>query len=140
MARTVAALVVEIILVILVALGVGTLLQWMLGAGALAPAAAESARLLFFFMDIGLAVWVVILIVLVVRRRALPAVGATLLAAVAGVALNALTVLVVSLVQGAGTAEFLSYALAAGAAFLIAVLVTAPIIRRLFRAAVKPPA
>ncbi len=90
-------------------------------------------------MDIGLAVWVVILIVVAVRRRALPAVGVTLVAAVVGVAVNALTVLVVSLVQGGGTAEFLTYALEAGVAFLIAVLIVAPIIRRLFRTAVKPP-
>jgi hypothetical protein len=140
MARIAVALVVEVVLAILVALGLGTVLQWMLGAGGLAASAAESARLLFFFMDIGLAVWVVILIVLVVRRRTHPTVGATLLAAVVGVAVNALTVLAVSLVQGGGTAEFLTYALEAGAVFLIAVLVVAPIIRRLFRAPVKPPA
>jgi len=144
MARTVLALVVEVVLAILVALGLGTLLQWLLGVGSgdggrgLGAAAGEAARILFFFMDIGLAVWVVILIVVAVRRRALPRVGVTLIAAVIGVVVNALTVLVVSLVQGGGTAEFLTYAIEAGAAFLVAVLIVAPIIRRLFRGAVNP--
>jgi len=148
MARTVLALVVEVVLTILVAVGLGTLLQWLLGVvgvggvvgggtGGLTAAAGEAARQLVFFMDIGLAVWVVILIVVAVRGRALPSIGVTLLAAVIGVVVNALTVLVVSLVQGGGTTEFLTYAIEAGVAFLVAVLIVAPIIRRLFRAPVN---
>jgi hypothetical protein len=141
MSRAVSALVSEIVLAILVALGLGSLVRWFFGGGDLpaAAAAAEAARRLFFFMDIGLAVWAVVLVVLAVRRRALPGIGVTLLAAAVGVVANALTVVVVSLVQGAGTAEFLGFAIEAGAVFLIAVLVVAPIIHRLFRPGVKPP-
>jgi hypothetical protein len=139
MSRAVSALVSEIVLAILVALGLGSLVRWFFGGGDLPAAAAEAARRLFFFMDIGLAVWAVVLVVLAVRRRALPGIGVTLLAAAVGVVANALTVVVVSLVQGAGTAEFLGFAIEAGAVFLIAVLVVAPIIHRLFRPGVKPP-
>jgi len=145
MARTAAArtwvpLVIEVVLSIAVALGVGALIQVALGVPDLASAASESARQLFFFMDIGLGVWVVILIVVAARRRVLPGVGLTLIAAVVGVVTNALTVLVVSLVQGAGTVQFLSYAALAGSAFLIAVAVVAPIIRALFSRRVNPTA
>ncbi len=41
--------------------------------------------------------------------------------------------------QGEGVLLFLGYAIEAGIAFLIAVLITAPIIHRLFGARVKPP-
>jgi hypothetical protein len=137
MVRNVVALVVEVVLVIVVALALGTV-QWLFGADELAAAAAEAARLLFFFMDVGLAVWVVILVVLLVRRRALPGVAVTLLAAVVGVVVNALTVTVVGFAQGGWTPLFVIFAIEAGVAFLIAVLVVAPVIRLLFRPAVKP--
>jgi hypothetical protein len=135
MTRTVLALMAQVVLAILVALLFGASWQAIV-TGATSAAAGEAARLLFLFMDIGLGVWLVALIVLTVRRRALPGVGATLLAAVAGVVLNALAVFVVGLVQGV---VYLAYAIEAGVAFLIAVLVTAPIIHRLFRGRVKPP-
>ena len=135
MARVVLALLVQIAVVLLLAL---VLLGAWLRLSGQEPAAVtgEAPRLLFLFMDIGLGVWLVALIVLVLRRRALPGVGATLLAAVAGVVLNALTVFVVGLLQGH---VHLAYAIEAGVAFLVAVLVTAPIIRRLFRAPRQAP-
>lgn len=134
MTRTVLALVVQVLLAILVALLIGSLWQEIVGG-----TAAEAARRLFLFMDIGLGGWAAILIVLTVRRRALPTIGATLLAALAGVVLNAVTVFVVGTVQGEGVVLFLGYAIEAGIAFLVAVLITAPIIHRLFRPGVKPP-
>jgi hypothetical protein len=129
MARSIVALAVQTAVVVLLAL---VLLAAWLRLSGLEPSVVigEAPRLLFLFMDIGLGVWLVALIVLAVRRRALPGVGATLLAAVAGVALNALTVFVVGLVQGQ---NHLAYAIEAGVAFLIAVLVAAPIIHRVFR-------
>ena len=129
MARSFVALAVQTAVVVLLAL---VLLAAWLRLSGLEPSVVigEAPRLLFLFMDIGLGVWLVALIVLAVRRRALPGVGATLLAAVAGVALNALTVFVVGLVQGQ---NHLAYAIEAGVAFLIAVLVAAPIIHRVFR-------
>lgn len=133
MARPVLALVVEVLLVILVALLLGALWQGLL-VGDLAEGLVEGARLLFFFMDVGLAIWVVVLIVLAVRRRALPGIGVTLLAALVGVVVNAIVVLIVGLVQGGWAPLFVLFAIEAGIAFLIAVLIVAPIIRRLFRA------
>ena len=133
MTRPVLALVAQVVLAVLVSLLVGALWQAIVGG-----TPAEAARRLFFFMDIGLGVWAVTLIVLTVRRRALPGVGVILLAALAGVVLNALVVLVVGTVQGEGVATFVGYALEAGLVFLLAVLITAPIIRRLFRPSVKP--
>lgn len=134
MIRTLLALAAQVLLAILVALLAGSLWQEIVGG-----TPAEAARRLFFFMDIGLGVWAAILLVRAVRRRALPGIGVTLLAAVAGVVLNALTVLVVGTVQGDGALLFLGYAIEAGIAFLVAVLITAPIIHRLFSGRVKPP-
>jgi hypothetical protein len=72
----------------------------------------------------------------------MPGVPTTLLGALAGVVLNALTVLVVATVQGSDIGLFLGYAIEAGLAFLVAVLVVAPIIRRLVKPArpAPPPA
>jgi hypothetical protein len=137
MVRTIVALIVEVLLVVVVALLLGTAWQWFL-TGDLASAVGEGARLLFFFMDVGLAIWLVALIVLTVRRRALPGIGVTLLAAIVGVIVNAVVVLIVGLVQGGWAALFVLFAIEAGIAFLIAVLVVAPIIRRLFRPAATP--
>jgi hypothetical protein len=137
MVRTIVALIVEVLLVVVVALLLGTAWQWFL-TGDLASAVGEGARLLFFFMDVGLAIWLVALIVLTVRRRALPGIGVTLLAAIVGVIVNAVVVLIVGLVQGGWAALFVLFAIEAGIAFLIAVLVVAPIIRRLLRPAATP--
>jgi hypothetical protein len=139
MSRTIVALIAEVLLVVVVALLLGTLWQWFLTAD-LASAAGEGARLLFLFMDVGLVIWLVVLIVLVVRRRALPGIGVTLLAALVGVVLNAVVVLIVGLVQGGWAAFYVVFAIEAGIAFLIAVLIVAPIIRRLFRPDVTPAA
>lgn len=132
MARPILALVAQVVLAILVALLFGASWQAIV-TGSTTAAPAEAARLLFFFMDIGLGVWAVALLVLTLVRRAFPGVGAVVVTAVAGVALNALAVVVVGTIQGEGVVLFLGYALEAGIAFLLAVLVTAPIIHRLFR-------
>lgn len=130
--RIFVTLVAEIALVLGVAVLLGAAWQWFL-TGDLTSALSEGARLLFFFMDVGLVVWVAALIVLAVRGRALPGIGMTLLWAFIGVAVNAVVVLIVGLVQGGWGAFFLVFALEAGVAFLIAVLVVAPIVRRVAR-------
>ena len=132
MARTVIALIAQALLVTFVALLLGALWQWFL-TGDLGSGFVEGARLLFFFMDVGLAIWLVVLIVLTVRRRALPGVGVTLLVAAIGVAINAVVVLVVGFIQGGWGPGFVLFAIEAGIAFLIAVLIVAPIIHRLLR-------
>lgn len=128
--RLILALVAEVALVLGVAVLLGALWQWFLTAD-LAAALPEGARLLFFFMDVGLVVWAVALVVLGVRRKALPGLGATVLWAFIGVIVNAIVVLVVGLVQGGWAALFVLFALEAGIAFLLAVLVVTPLVRRL---------
>lgn len=127
--RIALALVALIVLVVAVALVLSALWQWFL-TGDLAAAFPEGARLLFFFMDVGLAIWVVALIVLAVRRQALPGFGATLLWAVIGAIVNAIVVLIVGFIQGGWAPLFVLFAITAGIAFLIAVLVVTPVVRR----------
>lgn len=134
MARPTLALITQVVLVVVVALLLGALWQWFL-TGDLASGVIEGARLLFLFMDVGLAIWVVGLIVLTVRRSAIPGIGVTLLAALVGVIVNAIVVLIVGFAQGGWAPLFVLFAIEAGIAFLVAVLVVAPIIRRLFRPA-----
>jgi len=134
MTRTVLALVAQTALALLIALLL--LGAWLrVSDQETAVLTAEAPRLLFLFMDIGLAVWAVLLVVAAVRRRALPGIGFTVGAAAIGVAANALTVFVVGVAQGSGVLRFSVYALEAGVAFLVAVVVAAPVIRLL----VKPP-
>jgi hypothetical protein len=132
MVRTSFVLIAEVLLVVIVALLLGALWQWLL-TGDLAPGFVEGARLLFFFMDVGLAIWVVVLIILTARRRALPGIGITLLIAAVGVVVNAIVVLIVGFAQGGWAPLYVLFAIQAGIVFLIAVLVVAPIIRRLHR-------
>jgi hypothetical protein len=127
--RLALALVSLIVLVLAVAVLLGALWQWFL-SGDLSAALPEGVRLLFFFMDIGLAIWVVALIVLAVRRRSLPGFGATLLWALIGVVVNAIVVLIVGFVQGGWAALFVLFAIEAGIAFLLAVLLVTPLVRR----------
>lgn len=136
MTRTALAVAAEVVLALIIAVLLGAAWQWFL-TGELAAATGEALRLLFFFMDVGLAVWVIALIVLTVRRRRLPGMGETLVWALVGVAVNAVVVLVVGLVQGGWAALFVLFAIEAGVAFLVAVLIAAPVIHRLF--AVKSP-
>jgi hypothetical protein len=132
MSRQVFALIAEVLLVIVVALFIGALWQWLL-TGDLASGFVEGARLLFFFMDVGLVLWVVMLVILLVRRRILPGVGVTLAVAAGGVAVNAIVVLIVGFAQGGWAPLYVLFAIQAGIAFLIAVLLVAPIVRRLRR-------
>jgi hypothetical protein len=130
--RTFVALGAEVALTLGVAVLLGAVWQWFL-TGDLTAALPEGAWLLFFFMDVGLVIWVGALVVVAVRRRSLPGVGITFLWALVGVGVNAVVVLVVGLLQGGWAALFVLFALEAGVAFLVAVLIVAPIARRLVR-------
>lgn len=137
--RTLVALVAQIVLTLGVALLLSAAGQWLL-AGDLASALSDSPRLLFVFMGVGLAIWIVALVVLAVRRRAVPGVGITLLWAFIGTVVNAVVVLVVGVLEGGWGALMVLFAIEAGIAFLVAVLVVAPIVRRLTRADVDAAA
>lgn len=87
----------------------------------------EAARQLFLFMDIGLGVWLVLLVVGAVRGWGI---RALLLAALAGAVLNLLTVTVVGLVQtGALPQEFIGWAVQAGLAFLVGAVVATLVVK-----------
>jgi len=120
--------VLHLVIAIVVALVLLTAWQWFLG-GDLGAAFGEAARLLFLFMDIGLGVWLVLLIVRAVRGR-----PGVLASAVAGVVLNLLTVLVVGFVQqGAVAWAFLFFGLTAGLAFLVGAAVSSILVPRLVK-------
>jgi len=124
----VATVLLHLVIAIVVALALLTVWQGAL-LGGLAAGFGEAARLLFLFMDIGLGVWLVLLIVGAVRGW-----RGVFLTAVIGAALNLLTVLVVGFVQqGAVAWEFLSFAAAAGVAFLVGAAVSGIIVPRLVK-------
>jgi len=88
---------------------------------------AEAARQLFLFMDIGLGVWLVLLIVGAVRGWGI---RALIVSAVIGAVLNLLTVTVVGLIQsGALPWEFIGWAAQAGIAFLVGAVVAVVIVK-----------
>ncbi|CAN5306353.1 hypothetical protein BH11ACT3_BH11ACT3_12740 [soil metagenome] len=102
---------------------------------------AEGARLLFLFMDIGLGVWLVALIVIAVRGRATSrwaGVGVTLLALLGGVIVNLLVVIVVGFAQrGSLPTQFVGYAIEAGICALLAALPAVTLIHRLVKPRVE---
>jgi hypothetical protein len=129
MGRKVAWIAVELILSVLVALVILTAWQGFLG-GSIAAGFFEAAYALFLFMDVGLVAFLLWLILRAVRSaRPFAALGAT-----GAVVLNLVVVLIVGLVQGGETPfGFLSLALTAGIAFVLAVLVATPIAHGLTR-------
>ena len=118
--------VLRLALAIAIALALLTLWQLLL-TGDLAAAFGEAVRLLFFFMDVGLAVWLILLIVGAVRGWGR---GAVVLAAFLGVVANFVTVIVVGFIQsGAAPWEFMLFAVEAGAAFLVGAVVAALVVK-----------
>lgn len=90
----------------------------------------DAVHHLFLFMDIGIGLWIVLLVIFQLRRR--PAsVSMTVLLALIGVVANFLTVTIVGLVQQGGAPEFMRWALEAGLAFLIATAIVVSLSIRL---------
>ncbi len=90
----------------------------------------EGARLLFLFMDVGLGVWAIALVVLGLRARRgrrRPGRVAVLVACAVGVVVNAAAVLLIGLAQGI---VYLDHALLAGAATLVAAFAVVPALHR----------
>ncbi|MGE3194144.1 MAG: hypothetical protein AB7K08_11845, partial [Microbacteriaceae bacterium] len=135
MSRVVLRLILDVVLTIAVALLL--LGGWfsILGGGF-----TEGFRVLFNFMDVGLALWLVLqIIVIVLRSRqarspVLSPARAYLLLLI-GAVVNALVVLVVGFVQGGWAPLLVLFAIEAGLACLIAAAIVLPIVHRL----VKPP-
>jgi hypothetical protein len=112
-----------------VLLAVGLALVLLAGVHLIAgegPSAAlgTAAHHLFLFMDIGLGVWVLLLVVFTVRRREAAASGRVIVSGIIGAVVNLLTVIAVGFVQQGGLAtEFIGFATEAGIAFIVTVIV-----------------
>jgi hypothetical protein len=127
MRRVVLSLVLDVVLAIVVAL----LLLWLwqtLLSGSLAEGFAEGARVLFYFTDIALVIWVILLAVLVIRRRTRPRFGAVILTALIGVVVNGVFVLIVGFVQGGWAPLLVLLAFEGGVALLLGILATTPLV------------
>lgn len=135
MSRVVLRLILDVVLTIAVALLL--LGGWFSILGGGFP---EGFRVLVNFMDVGLALWLVLQIIVIVlgarqaRSPVLSPARAYLLLLI-GAVVNALVVLIVGFVQGGWAPVLVLFAIEAGLACLIAAAIVLPIVHRL----VKPP-
>jgi hypothetical protein len=140
MSRIVLRLILDVVLTIAVALALLTLWQWFL-SGSPADAFAEALRVLFNFMDVGLGVWVILLIVAAVRGRTRgggPGAALTWVFALVGAVVNLIVVAVVGFIQGGWAPLLVLFAIEAGIAVLIAAAVVVALVHRLARDAPAP--
>lgn len=139
MSRRVLAVVPQVVLV--------TALTWAL-AGAyfavvlgVAPTEAffdQAVRLVLIFVDIGIVTWTVLLVVGAVRGRGIGwGIGGSLLAAVVGVVVNLIWIVILSVINGGADIFAIALGVQAGIFFLIAVVIVAPLVLRVL---VKTPA
>jgi hypothetical protein len=137
MSRSVARLILDVALTITVALLLLGGWQSFL-SGSASEGFPEAFRVLFNFMDVGLAIWVVLLIVFTVRARSRGGVSArrTFLFLVVGAILNLLVVTVVGFAQGGWAPLLVLFAIEAGIACLVAAALVVPLIHRL---GARPP-
>ncbi|HEX7834869.1 MAG TPA: hypothetical protein VF479_05315, partial [Pseudolysinimonas sp.] len=112
-----------------------TLWQWMLSAS-FEDAFPEAVRVLFNFMDVGLGIWVLLLIIAAIRGRTRgggPGGGLTFLFVLVGAVVNLIVVAVVGFAQGGWAPLLIIFAIEAGIAVLIAAAIVVPIIHRLVK-------
>jgi hypothetical protein len=131
MSRSVLRLVLDVILTIAVALLLLGGWQSFL-SGSAAEGFPEAFRVLFNFMDVGLLVWVVLLIVGTLRLRRLSA-GHTYLLLLGGAVLNLIVVAVVGFVQGGWAPLLVLFAIEAGIACLVAAAIVVPLVHRVLK-------
>ena len=116
MSRVVLRLIMDVVLTIVVALLLLCGWQWF-QSGSPAEAFGEAFRVLFNFMDVGLGLWVVLLIVAAVRTRGSgPGSGRSWLFLLIGAVVNLIVVTVVGLVQGGWAPLLIVFAIEAGLA------------------------
>ena len=129
MGRKVAWIVVELVLSILFALAILTAWQGFL-TGSVLNGFLDALNMLFLFMDVGLVMFLLWLILRAARNDPPKAP----MGAAGAVVINLVAVLIVGFIQGgAAPWAFLLFALTAGIAFLLAVLVATPIAHGLTR-------
>jgi len=131
MTRTALRPILDVVLTIVLALlllgGWQTILS-----GSASDGFAEGFRVLVNFMDVGLAIWVVLLIVFTIRARSRGGIsgGRTYLFLLVGVILNLLVVTVVGFAQGGWAPLLVLFAIEAGIACLLAAAVVVPLVHR----------
>ena len=134
MPRVILRILLVVALTIAIALLLLTLRFWVV-LGSPGEGFSEGARELFLFMDVGLAVWLIGLVAVALRGRRdgrYAGTGVTFALAAGGVAVNALTVLVVGLIQQGGVpADLLGYAFTAGICTLLAAVPAVTVVHRL---------
>jgi hypothetical protein len=136
MSRTVLRLVLDVVLT--VALALLLLSGWQsLLAGSASEGFPEGFRVLFNFMDVGLGLWVVLLIVFAVRRSL--SAPRTYLLLVIGAVVNLLVVITVGFIQGGWAPLLVLFAIEAGIACLVAAAIVVPLVHRLVRAPAPQP-
>ena len=134
MSRVVLRLILDVVLTIAVALLLLTLWQWFVSD--LSGAFPEAVRVLFNFMDVGLAIWVVLLIIWAIRGRTRgggPSAARTFLFALIGAVVNLIVVTVVGFIQGGWGPLLVMFAIIGGFAVLIAAAIVVPIVHRVVR-------
>jgi len=97
--------------------------------GSFAAAVPENVRVLFNFMDVGLGVWAILLIVFSVRNAL--TLGRAFFSLVVGAVLNLLVVVTVGFVQTGGWAgQLILFAIEAGVACIVAGAIVVPLVHR----------
>jgi hypothetical protein len=133
--RVVLRLILDVVLTIAIALGFLTLWQWMLSSS-IEDAFPEAVRVLFNFMDVGLAIWLILLIVWAIRGRTRgggPGAGRTYLFLFIGAVVNLIVVAVVGFIQGGEGPWLVMFAISGGVAALLAAAIVVPIVHRLVK-------
>jgi hypothetical protein len=135
MSRVVLRLVLDVVLTIALALLFLTLWQWFLSDFS-GDAFPEAVRVLFNFMDVGLAIWVVLLIIWAIRGRTRgggPSAARTFLFALIGTVVNLIVVTVVGFIQGGWGLLLVMFAIVGGFAVLVAAAIVVPIVQRVVK-------
>ena len=136
MSRVVLRLVLDVVLTIAVALLLLGGWQSFL-SGSASEGFAEGLRVLANFMDVGLGLWLVLLIVVAVRgsTQARPplSAGRTYLLLLIGAVVNLAVVITVGFIQGGWAPLLVLFAIEAGICCLIAAAIVVPLVHRLVR-------
>ena len=138
MSRVVLRLILDVVLTIAVALLLLVLWQWFL-SGFITAAPGEGVRVLVNFMDVGLAIWLILLIVAAVRGRTRgggPGAGITWVFALLGAIVNLIVVTVVGFIQGGWAPHLVLFAIEAGIAVLVGAAIVVPFVHRLVKSPV----
>ncbi len=140
MSRPVLRLILDVVLTIGLSLLFLALWQWFLGGGTGDPF-PEAIRVLFNFMDVGLAIWVVLLIIWAIRGRTRgggPSAALTFLFLIVGTVVNAIVVTIVGFIQGGAGAWLVMFAIVGGFAVLVSAAIVVPIVHRAVKDAPAP--